>query len=262
MTNNGLVKPENVEKLRQLLCPDRNKRIFGVAKEAYEMSADFFDKVVGAAGDEKEIKNAIWRTTGGLSSMTLADSTLVANIVLAPMLAYPTKKIQILDFFLEYSNYFLCSGEGLAIGLLETANFKYDIQFEAALFEAFGYGRALSTFTSSVVTLGGLGRLTDAINKFVVPIWVKDSLNGRVKRGQVSKLLIRWHEVLFAHSMAIEKPNEFLDRFWNFSPNGKECFLEKFALELSARFFISAPLGIRFHLNLLLDKNLPKELVS
>jgi hypothetical protein len=62
--------------------------------------------------------------------------------------------------------------------------------------------------------------------------------------------------------MAMEKPSKSFDRFWNFSPDGKECFLEKFALELSARFFISAPLGMRFHLNRLLDENLPDELVS
>jgi hypothetical protein len=246
-----LVKPQNLERLLKLLIVDGDRKKKSVMDDhEVELRARHYHKLIGAFGDQGEIIDAIQNSMAEICATGMdKDSRLVADLLVSCSLAYPDKKGLVIEGLEGCGTYIANAGEGVAIALLEIVNSGDSTAFEEQMFEVFSAGLITSALVDSEPTPAGSGRLTTAIESFIGPIWHMSGLMTK-RRFRLRTLLSRWNRVLAGHSMSrsggiLVAPT--LGLFLKINVQYRPTFLEKFADELTQRYFMRATLGFRFH---------------
>ncbi|OHA17057.1 MAG: hypothetical protein A3C79_02115 [Candidatus Taylorbacteria bacterium RIFCSPHIGHO2_02_FULL_45_28] len=255
-----MIELENMRSLRKLLTEKRP----GEDRRARILRTELFDQITTQEPSDKNIKISVkWSFCGIAANGLGSDAHLVAAITKAWNVAYPGNSLAILvAIATEANSHISDAGEGLTIGLLEMVNERIDHAFESRVLSYLGSGCIAASLATSFPTSAGSGRLTTAIQSLTTGMWIKGSLESSLRQNEVLSLLSNMREVLLkmaALSRWSDQESGTLDYFWNFSPQGKQSFLEKFADELSKRFFSNSPLGLRFYLNKLLEGHPPVE---
>lgn len=249
----GMIELENMRLLRKLLTEKRTSE----DKCSRTIKTDLFDQITTLEPNQKNIRTSFkWSFSGIATNGLGTDVHLVAAVTRAWEIAYPGNSLTILTSITnEADTHIWDAGEGLVIGLLEMVNERIDHAFESRVLLSLGCGCIAEALTTSFPTSAGSGRLTTAIQSFTTGMWVKDSVGSNLRRNETMVLLSNLQGILCA--MAASRQSKSLDYFWNFSSQGKQSFLEKFADELTKRFFANSPLGLRFYLSELLKEHLP-----
>ena len=106
----------------------------------------------------------------------------------------------------------------MAIGLLEISSNRSVNSFEKEMLSAFLAGPILAAFSDSSPSEAGLGRLTNAVEKFIGLFWINGETSP-ARRGIVFNILQRWQAEIISRKEVRRKKMEPCP----------EIFLEKFA---------------------------------
>lgn len=252
--------PANLEDLRKLLLDHKKSSRGGTENR---ILARLFDNLVLSMGTKSGITDAVLGAFSEISAQGLyTDPNLVADTIVAVDMAYPFSGSSLICALEGFTSAYISrAGEGIAIGLLEISGGE-DISFQTAMIKSFQSGSIVTSMLSSSATPSGSGRLANAIQSFVSGTWVKQGPISEIRRIQITGLLKRWSEILRSQLPSSKDPSNPVDGFWNFSNYREKTFLETFADELSKRFFINSPLGLRFYLSQFLKDNVPAQLIQ
>ena len=249
-----LEKPQNSERLVDILIiDDKHRRNLNMSKQEVELRAVHYHKLIRAR-DEWAIVDLISYFMSQLRASGMdSDPLLVADLLNSCVIAYPDRASLVFRGLDKANAYVNDAGEGIAIALLEITNSRNCMAFEAQMLEAFSVGSILAAMADSAPTPAGSGRLTNAIEVFTSSLWVK-SERMKERRRKTRSLLMRWSEVLRADSVArshngLSTPalGFFVDIKSEVASKHEPSFLERFAEELTKRFFTRSTLGLRFH---------------
>ena len=246
----ALEKPQNLEELQDLLIiDDKHRRRLEMDRREVKLRAKHYHNLIEVFGHQGLIKQSVSYFMSEIKASGMdADSRLVADLLFSCSLAYPNKKDLVIKGLGECSSYIDKAGEGIAIALLEITNRGNCPAFESYMFDAFNSGVILSAMAGSLPTSAGSGRLTNAIEMFTSALWV-NSEQMKERRKKIRFMLKRWDEVLVAQSISSRDGSRAptLELFLKIDSKHKPSFLEKFAEELTQRYFMRSTLGFRFY---------------